>query len=183
MAFPCMVYFTSIGTCSSPSQPDDNTLTDTTEVATGILFVYQNSGMGSDATALVDFTTFYYSIAVSLNVLLTLMIVMRLIVHIRNIKRATEALGSSGLHTAATTVVMMLIESYALYAVVLLLYLVTWSVDSWTSNIFNVLSATAQVRALFFFFQRALGHCCLITVARRSSHRIWSFYELPSRER
>ena len=153
MAFPCIVYFTSVGTCSSPPLPDVNTLTDITGVVIGILFVYQNSGMWPDTTTFGDFTTLYYSIAVSLNVLLTLMIVIRLIVHIRNIRKATGTSGFSGLHAAATTVVMMLIESYAIYAAALLLFIISWSVDSWASNIFNVVSGTAQVRALSTFLQ------------------------------
>jgi len=57
----------------------------------------------------------YLSISVSLNVLLTLMIVIRLMLHGRNIRAATgSAAGISGL---CKTVSTMLIESCALFAV------------------------------------------------------------------
>ena len=51
-----------------------------------------------------------------------LMIVIRPVVHVRNVRKATEASdGSGGLHTTAAAVVSTLIESYAHYAVTLLL--------------------------------------------------------------
>jgi len=57
----------------------------------------------------------YLSISVSLNALLTLMIVIRLVLHGRNIRAATgSAAGISGLYKAVST---MLIESCALFAV------------------------------------------------------------------
>ena len=66
----------------------------------------------------VNIATSYYSICLSLNVDLMLMIVMQLVMHIRNIRKATGASnGSSGLHTAAATVVMMLIASTNVAAV------------------------------------------------------------------
>ena len=57
----------------------------------------------------------YLSISVSLNILLTLMIVVRLALHGRNIRAATgSAAGISGLYNAVST---MLIESCALFTV------------------------------------------------------------------
>jgi len=57
----------------------------------------------------------YLSISVSLNVLLTLMIVIRLILHDRSIRAATgSGAGIGGFYKAVST---MLIESCALFAV------------------------------------------------------------------
>ena len=57
----------------------------------------------------------YLSISVSLNVLLTLMIIIRLVLHDRNIRAVTGfRAGISGLYK---TVSIMLIESCALFAV------------------------------------------------------------------
>jgi len=56
----------------------------------------------------------YLLISVSLNVLLTLMIVIRIVLHDRNFPAATNSrVGISGLYKAAST---MLIESCALFA-------------------------------------------------------------------
>jgi len=62
-----------------------------------------------------DFSVPYYSISLSLNVLLTLMIVLRLVLHGRNIGAAMGSpWGFGGLYK---TIIAMLIESSALYAV------------------------------------------------------------------
>ena len=75
------------------------------------------------------------------------MIVIRLIVHVRNIRRLTGASdGSSGFHTAAATVATMLVESYAIYAAALLAYIVPWAIQSWVLAIFSTVIGTAQVR-------------------------------------
>ena len=84
------------------------------------------------------------------------MIVIQLIVHTRNVRKITMAsCGSIGLHTSATaTVATMLIESYALYAVTLLVYIVPWAVDSAVGDIFSGLVGSIQV--LSFLFTDAL---------------------------
>ena len=70
----------------------------------------------------------YFSVSVSLNVLLTLMIVIRLVLHGRNIRAATGSpAGISGLYKAVAT---MLIESSALYSLNSLLLVVMWTVQS-----------------------------------------------------
>ena len=71
------------------------------------------------------------------------MIIIRLIVHIRNIRNATGASDGPG---GLRTVVMMLIESYALYAGVLLAYTIPWALDSWVAFLFSRLIGSVQVR-------------------------------------
>ena len=156
MAFPCLVYLTSVGTCSSPLQADGNTLINTTDAVTGVMLVYWQNSLGFGTVTAFNFTTSYYSISLSLNFLLTLMIVARLILYIRYLRKATGASGgSSGLHTctATTTVVTILIESYALHAIALLLYIVPWAVDSPVANIFSGIGGATQVCAVFTFSQ------------------------------
>ena len=145
MAFPYLMYLGSVGTCSPP-QVGGDTLTNTTNVALGIANIYFSSGMKLYNITEIHITTSYYSICLSLNVILTLMIVIRLMVHIRNVRKATRSSdGSSGLHT----VVMMLIESYALYAGVLLVYTIPLAVDSWVADIFPGVICIVQVRDVF----------------------------------
>lgn len=83
----------------------------------------------------------YILISISLNILLTLMIVVRLVLHSRNIRAATGAPSRfSGLYK---TIVTMLVECSALYTVISLLVIGT---D--TANIFLPILAEAQVRAV-----------------------------------
>ena len=147
MAFPYLMYLASVGMCSSPPDSGGDTLTNITDVALGITSIYYDSGTRYYTVTETNITTSYYSICLSLNILLTLMIVIRLIVHIRDIRNATEASeGPGGLHTAAAAVVMMLIESYALYAGVLLAYTIPLAVNSWVAILFAGLTGSVQVR-------------------------------------
>ena len=149
MAFPYLMYLASVGTCSSPSQAGGDTLTDTTDVALGIANIYYDLGLRYYTITATDISTSYFSVCLSLNVLLTLMIVLRLAVHIRNVRKVTGASdGSSGLHTVTATVVVMLIESYALYAGVLLAYTIPWAMESWVTTLFAGALGPVQVRVL-----------------------------------
>ena len=79
------------------------------------------------------------------------MIVIQLIVHTRNVRKITMAsCGSIGLTSATATVATMLIESYALYVVTLLVYIVPWAVDSAVGDIFSGLVGSIQVLSLLF---------------------------------
>ena len=87
----------------------------------------------------------YISISLSLNVLLTLMIVVRLVLHGRNVRAATGSPGGvSGLYK---TIATMLIESSALFAVSSLLVIGVMAVDSPVTNTFSPALAETQVRA------------------------------------
>ena len=90
-------------------------------IAMGILFVYQAVG----PTGITWSGLPYYSISLSLNVLLTLMIVIRLIVHARSTRAALGMTGIGGLYKAVVT---MLVESCAIFAVSSLLVIGTRSV-------------------------------------------------------
>ena len=94
-----------------------------------------NQSIGSDLMS-------YISISVSLNILLTLMIVIRLILHTRNIRNAMGISGIGGLCKAVAT---MLIESCALYAVNSLLVIIPVAADSDVMNIFFPVLAETQV--------------------------------------
>ena len=127
-----------------------DTLANTTDVALGIARIYYGSGMRYYTVTALNLDTSYNSISLSLNILLTLMIVIQLMVHIRNIRNATGASnGSRGLHTATATVAMMLIESYALYAGVLLAYTIPWAMDNWVDDLFSGVAGTVQVCVVF----------------------------------
>ena len=148
MAFPYLIYLASVGTCSSPPQADGDMLTNTTDVGLGIASICQVSGIGYYTVAAINVTTAYYSICLLLNILLTLMIVIRLMVHIRSLgKAAVISGGSDQPHTAAATVITMLTESYALYAAVLLSYVVSWGTHSLVLVLFSGAIGAIQVRS------------------------------------
>ena len=172
MVFPCLMYLACVGTCSCHSQDGGDLLIDTIAVAMGVAQVCLGSRTGVETATALNFNTAYLSISLSLNVLLTIMIVTRLIVHIRNVRKTIGT--SDGLHTAAATVVTMLTESYALYAVTLLIYIVPLAVNSSVQYIFFAATGPIQVCAAFIFprYTASLGCWCLIMVTHRSSLRI-----------
>lgn len=126
--------------------------TNTTDIAIGILFVYEVSRVANflNPPSLPDFGTPFYSISLSINILLTLMIVIRLVLHDRSFRKATGTrVTAGGLYKAVVT---MLIESCALHAISFLLYMAPWSAGSSVTNIFYTTFTGIQVRTVFVFF-------------------------------
>ena len=87
----------------------------------------------------------HLSISVSLNILLTLTIVIRLVLHGRNVRAATGSrVGIGGLYKNIAT---MLIESCALYAVTSLLLIGLWVNRNSVANTFVPIHAETQACA------------------------------------
>ena len=122
----------------------------------GITYIYQTVQPGyldSTADITIDVPLSYFWISLSLNVLLTLMIVIRLILHRRNVRIALGSLaGTTGLYT---TVVTTLVESSAPYAVAFLLVIGAFTADSYLTSAFTPLLGDIQVRAMLVFFWRS----------------------------
>lgn len=117
----------------------------------GILLIYQTSQPESSIwnTVAINFGLPYFSISLSLNILLTLMIVTRLALHSRNIRSAMGApAGASGLYE---TIITVLVESCAIYAVTSLLFVGSWGAKSHVADIFLPILAEIQVRTVFYF--------------------------------
>ena len=124
----------------------------------GIVALYfQWNGATYDTLGLPNFSLSHLSISVSLNILLTLMIVIRLVLHGRKIRTATGSLaGISGLYNTAST---MLIESCALFSITSLLVVGALAaviygftpnislIGSFIAEIFFPILAEIQVRA------------------------------------
>ena len=113
-------------------------LANITDTAIGILFVYETLNPlfvtnGNPAAAQAGLSYFWLSLSV--NVILTLTIVIRLVLHNREIRNAIGARhGTSGMYNSLVT---MLLESCALYALSSILYI-------------GLFAATSSVTALFF---------------------------------
>jgi len=117
------------------------------DVVSGFMIVIsQACRWGSAAGGIAfDFSIPYVSVSISLNILLTLMIVARLVLHGGDL-RATigSPVGINGLYR---TVATMLIESSALFAVNSLLLIGLWGARSGAADVFLPIVAEIQVRA------------------------------------
>lgn len=136
IAFPCLMYFAS--------------------VSTGIAYIWavMNPALYpiSPKRTVVHLALSYYSICVSLTVLLTLMIVVRLFLHQRNIRNALGT--SAGIGGLYITIVTMLVESYALYAVTFLVFIGLWAANNFMAAIFAAAIGEVQVIAPFLIILR-----------------------------
>ena len=149
IAFPCLMFVATWGTSFGRSanrrrHPQLTRLT----IAMGIVFLYQTSQPDSIGNSLGAGTGIpYTSISLALNVLLTLMIVVRLVLHGRNIRKAMgPANGAGGLYNAVVT---MIVESSALYAVNSLLFIGPWGAQSWVADLFLPVLVESQVSVPF----------------------------------
>ena len=111
-----------------------------------MIVVYQMSQPVSRTWAIVllKYSIPWISISVALNVLLTLVIVLRLFLSGRNIRAATGSpAGVGGLYMAIAT---LLIESCALYAVNSLVLIGLWVTNNDAAGAFLVILSEVQVR-------------------------------------
>jgi hypothetical protein len=149
IAFPCLMYLTSIGMSRVLRK---STVMFSANIADTVMGILGVEGPNEFDAA---FEISYYSISLSLNVLLTLMIIARLALHSRNIRNAIGApSGPGGLYTAIIT---MLVESSALNAIAILLYIIPFSIDTYVVYIFSPVLGHIQVRSVF-----AISRCTAI---------------------
>ena len=113
----------------------------------GIMLIYQTSQPNSSIwnSVAINFGLPYFSISISLNILLTLLIVARLLLHSRQIRTAMGA--PSGLTGLYKAIITMLVESSALYAVNSLLFVGPWGAGNHAADIFLPILAETQVCA------------------------------------
>lgn len=115
-----------------------------------IVFIYlttRSDAITSQAAAIANFGVATFSVSLSLNVLLTVMIIVRLILHSRNLKNAMGA--TSRATRLYRAIVTMLIESCALYAITFLLFIATWRTGGPVLYIFDPILTETQVSVFF----------------------------------
>ena len=124
---------------------------DIADIAMGILRIYETWRPEYSAQFYLSdhLATPYYSIALSLNVILTLMIVVRLALHSKNLRDAMGPLSRPD--KLYRTIITVLVESYALYAVNLIVDIGPWGARKSTGNVIFPLLAQTQVCAVFIF--------------------------------
>ena len=138
IAFPCLMYLASLGTYFLHGSAGALRV-NVVGVGMGVLLIYQSSKVVSVVWSALP----WFTISLSLNIILTLMIVIRLILHTRAIR---TAMGGSGIGGLSKAIVTMLIESCALYAVSSVLVIGPWSATATFGNTFLAILPEIQVR-------------------------------------
>ena len=150
----------------------------------GIITAYANF----QGDGYLNIVPLYPAVIFSLNVLLTLMIVGRLVSCNQEVRAAMgissrDHMGTSSrageLYKAFATI---FVESCAPYAIILLLYLISYGLGSPSVVIFYPIFIEAQVRVALRFPDAVgiLGHYYLIVVKNRSLLRPLSYYDSPT---
>ena len=121
------------------------------DTATGIISIYVGAlPVSPRVLPYLRWGDAYYSTAVSLNVLLTLMLITRLVLHSKNIQRAMGYQdGASGLYKQIIT---MLVESGALYTASLVLLVGSLAAPNGPTVVENItfqILPEVQVRSVF----------------------------------
>jgi hypothetical protein len=145
IALPCLMYLASMGTYHEST---GTLLADFTDIATGITLLLvssQTDSLYTKPTAIYDFNAAFYSISFSLNLLLTFMIVVRLARHGIMIRKALGA----GVGGTYKTIVIILVESFAFYAVNYVLFLGTFFGNNDAVCIFQPILGQVQVCGRF----------------------------------
>ena len=146
----------------------------------GISFVIENSKpLLPSVSVLYKVIPAYIAINFTLNVILTLMIVGRLALRSKQIR---DIMGPwSGAGDWYKRIAVMFVESCALYAISLLVYLIAYTRNTPLVDIFYQVFIETQVRIVSRFPHAGiLGYCCLIVETNRSLLRSSSFYGSPS---
>ena len=144
------MYLVSFGTCSGSSWTNDSTLSKITDVGMGFLFSLSLIVLVGVDSYLAAFGAAYLSVSFTVNILLTLMIIARLVLHSRNIRSATRAQTGAG-GAMYKAIITMFVESPALYAASSLPVIGLWAVDSPVINTFFPIIAGTQVRVASMF--------------------------------
>ncbi|KAG5653910.1 hypothetical protein H0H81_009502 [Sphagnurus paluster] len=122
----------------------------------GALWTLQSSqpGLSFYSALPVAYGTSYYTLSLGLNIILTILITIRLLIHRRNIL-ATLPEEHAKDYVSLMTII---IESAALYSVFAFLFLITYAVDHPINQIFLGVASFAQVGALFSLPKTFFAH-------------------------
>ena len=113
-------------------------------VAMGIVAVYQSLMHNIRVTLYSHLVLPYFSVSLSLNIILTLMIAVRLVMHSKDIRAAMGA--PAGINGMCKAIVAILVESSALYALSSLLVIGPWVAASDAVEISLPVLAETQAR-------------------------------------
>lgn len=157
IAFPVLMYMASVGTSFQKKYPLTKTHDSITQ-ATGIIVLYQAAR--PDATLwthlAVNFGLPYFVITISLNVIISTIIAIRLFIYRYRMREAFP--GDSSSSAPYASIAGLLIESSALYAIASILFIAPYAVGSHLSFVFLPILVQVQVRLPFsVFYYRSLN--------------------------
>lgn len=120
----------------------------------GLMTLYKTSRPDSSLFSgiTVSFGLPYFTISVALNVLLTVIIAWRLLLHSRSFEKAVGS--TSAITSMCRSIVTMLIESCALYAVASLCFIVPYAMSNYASAIFLPMLSRIQIIAPLLIIRR-----------------------------
>ncbi|KAH7916756.1 hypothetical protein BJ138DRAFT_7694 [Hygrophoropsis aurantiaca] len=123
-------------------------------ITLGILWLIQISSPSSSPSQAhgINYTTPYFGLALAVNIVVTIMIVLRLLFHRH---RISKALGP-GHGSHYTSVAAMIVESASLYSVFSLLFLIPFAVGNPVSNTFIQVLGEIDIIASFLIIYRVL---------------------------
>ena len=149
VALPCLLYLASVGMYLNSPLTGGDTWTNAVDIATGIMALISQA-LGRDGLWTAEVVSFRIgivntSISIGLNILLTIMIVTRLVLHGRDIHvTAGSSTGLSGLYKSIVT---MFIESSARYSGISSVVIALWATEGSVSFAFVPALCIIQVCA------------------------------------
>lgn len=113
-------------------------------LALGVLWILQSSqpSLSLYSAHSLAFGTSYYSISLSVNILLTILIIVRLLIYRKKVMQILPAEHTKQYLSIATIIV----ESASLYSVFALIFLVTYAVGHPVNGVFMVTASASQVQ-------------------------------------
>ena len=178
IAFPCLMYITSIGARSGPSPLTLIILAKVIDAVMSIVTIFQDVPRDRILKSTISFNLVFCPVSLALTILLTLMIIVRLALHGRGM-RNTMGFGTNT-SKLYETLVTMFVESYALYTLSFIVNIAFVGVKNPLQSVFGPMVIGTQVRAVSHFQGATMTlRGCLAIVASRSSLRSSSFCELP----
>ncbi|KAH7908984.1 hypothetical protein BJ138DRAFT_1090304 [Hygrophoropsis aurantiaca] len=138
--------------------------------ALGVLFLLQISSPASSpyqvAGTSVNYTFPYFSLSLAINIIVTIMIVIRLLLFRRHIIRVL----GPGHITDHTSIAAMIVESASLYSIFSLLFLIPFAANNPVSNVFLQALGEAQfIAPLLIIYREARGRGWLSSPSTMSS--------------
>ena len=110
----------------------------------GVLWTYQSSqpGLSLYSQLPLDIGTAYYVTSLGVNVLLTILIILRLLLHRRAVLKILPA-DYTKHYLSVTTIV---VESVMFYSIFALLFIITYAIDNPVNQVFMYMGSACQVR-------------------------------------
>ncbi|KAJ7454058.1 hypothetical protein B0H11DRAFT_1875547 [Mycena galericulata] len=143
-------------------------------ISMGAIVLYKSSRPGSSlwSGVTVNFGLPYFTIACSLNIFLTILIAGRLFYHSRSFSKINPDSKSPTLYSS---IIAMMVESCAIYAVTSLLFIGPYAANNYASDIFLPLLSQVQIIGPFLIILRVANQQAATATSTLGSAQSMSF--------